>query len=82
MVRPYQSMKDELMANTAAIEVHNLTKTYPSAGKGRERKLVLDGISFTVPENTVVSFLGHNGAGYRRFLILTPEKYQSFLTTL
>lgn len=63
MVRPYQSMKDELMANTAAIEVHNLTKTYPSAGKGKERKLVLDGISFTVPENTVVSFLGHNGAG-------------------
>ncbi len=45
-----------------AIEVHNLTKIYPSSGSG-EGFLAVDQINFTVKQGENFGFLGPNGAG-------------------
>lgn len=46
-----------------AIEVDNVTKTYPSGFLGRDKKLVLDRVSLNVLEGEIFGILGPNGAG-------------------
>lgn len=46
-----------------AVEVENLTKIYPPAGKGGEAVRAVDNLNFVVPEGEVFGFLGPNGAG-------------------
>jgi len=63
-----------------AIEVHNLTKIYPSPGKGAGF-LAVDQINFTVKQGEIFGFLGPNGAGKsttQRMLttLLTPTEGQ------
>jgi ABC-2 type transport system ATP-binding protein len=61
-----------------AIEVHNLTKIYPSSRSGAG-VLAVDEINFTVKQGEVFGFLGPNGAGKsttQRMLtsLLTPTE--------
>jgi ABC-2 type transport system ATP-binding protein len=63
-----------------AIEVHNLTKIYPSPGS-RAGFLAVDQINFTVKQGEIFGFLGPNGAGKsttQRMLttLLTPTEGQ------
>ncbi len=63
-----------------AIEVHNLTKIYPSSGL-EEGFLAVDQINFTVKQGEIFGFLGPNGAGKsttQRMLttLLTPTEGQ------
>jgi ABC-2 type transport system ATP-binding protein len=63
-----------------AIEVHDLTKIYPSPGKGAGF-LAVDQINFTVKQGEIFGFLGPNGAGKsttQRMLttLLTPTEGQ------
>ncbi|GLQ62341.1 ABC transporter ATP-binding protein [Gluconobacter cerinus] len=56
------------MKNAAAIEVHDLRKTYQvrdgGSWRGKTREITaLDGISFTVPAGEIAGFIGPNGAG-------------------
>lgn len=50
------SRKSASESAVAALEVHNLTKTYG-------RYTAVDGVSFTVPRGRIVGLLGPNGAG-------------------
>jgi ABC-2 type transport system ATP-binding protein len=63
-----------------AIEVQNLTKIYPSPGKGAGF-LAVDQINFTIKQGEIFGFLGPNGAGKsttQRMLttLLTPTEGQ------
>lgn len=63
-----------------AIEVHNLTKIYPSSGL-EEGFLAVDQINFMVKQGEIFGFLGPNGAGKsttQRMLttLLTPTEGQ------
>jgi len=53
-----------------AIEIVNVTKTYPTGFMGRGRKLVLDRVSLNVPEGEIFGVLGPNGAGKTTLLSL------------
>ncbi|MGW4249788.1 ATP-binding cassette domain-containing protein, partial [Nocardia sp. NPDC004722] len=47
---------------SAAVEVHNLVKTYPG-GRRKPDVRALDGLSFSIAAGTVYGMLGPNGAG-------------------
>lgn len=54
---------------TAVIEVHRLTKNYPST-------TALDDVSFTIEQNTIYGLLGRNGAGKTTIMsILTAQNF-------
>jgi ABC-2 type transport system ATP-binding protein len=56
-----------------AIEIENVTKTYPTGFLGRKRKLVLDSVSLNVPEGVIYGVLGPNGAGKTTLLSLVSN---------
>jgi len=55
--------KDCRLFSMNAIEIDNITKSYPHGFMGRGRKLVLDRVSLNVAEGEIYGVLGPNGAG-------------------
>ncbi|MCC7447302.1 MAG: ABC transporter ATP-binding protein [Anaerolineae bacterium] len=45
------------------VEIHNLVKRYPPAGKTKEGVLAVNGITLTIERGEIFSLLGPNGAG-------------------
>jgi nitrate/nitrite transport system ATP-binding protein len=53
--------QNEVMPQTAFLEIENLVKSYPTPDKGNF--VVLDGVNLSIGEDEYISVIGHSGCG-------------------